>query len=62
VMHKRRGHEAVTVCPEWLSAVSWGFYASHWWKYVTCKRCLAKRQHSSDMEGHVTAKRKGKRR
>lgn len=42
-MHKIKGRGPETYCSAWIDGFngSWGYLASLWWKYVTCKRCLA---------------------
>lgn len=49
--HKLVGNTTETYCPVWLGFNSRGgmigmadeYYASRWWKYVTCKLCLRSR-------------------
>lgn len=41
-MHKLMGDQVQTYCSAWLGKGE-GFWASRWWKYVTCKRCVARR-------------------
>ncbi len=47
--HKLRGHTTETYCPVWLGFtngyLTWcdEYYATRWWKYVTCKKCLKAR-------------------
>lgn len=38
-MHKLDGGEIRTKCPAWLTNQE-GFWASRWWTFVTCRRCL----------------------